>query len=108
MSKASSVRRPFSRILDRGMDQICLLHQHFVVLDFAKHPLSVVSWGHIRSTDIATFELNELLATNMQTIYRRRSGRDMFGLAIGRAHGRSGEGQIVDALWGTLTARVVW
>lgn len=44
--------------------------QHFVVLDFAKHPFSVVSRGHAESPDIPTFELDELLATKMETIYR--------------------------------------
>ena len=82
--------------------------EHFVVLDFAKQPFSVVSRGHAESPDIATFELDELLATKVETIYRRRNGRDLFDLAIGRAHGWSGAGQIVDALWRTLTAKVVW
>lgn len=45
--------------------------------------------------DIATFELDELLATKLRVLYQRRKGRDLFDLAMGRADKRSDAQRIV-------------
>ncbi len=69
--------------------------EHFSVLGLTKLPFSVGSRWYSGSADIATFELDELLATKMRALYQRRKGRDLFDLAMGLADGRSDAGRIV-------------
>ena len=71
--------------------------EHFAVLGFAKRRFSVESRWHSGRADIATFELDELLATKMRALYQRRKGRDLFDLATGLADGRSDAGRIAAA-----------
>ena len=59
------------------------------MLDFSKHPISVESRWYSGTTDIATAELDEPLATEMQAVYQRRTGRDLFDLAMGSADGEA-------------------
>ncbi len=71
--------------------------EHFAVLGFTKHPFPVESRWYSGQADIATYELDELLATKMRALYQRRKGRDLFDLAIGLADRRSDAGRIVAA-----------
>ena len=69
--------------------------EHFAVLGFTKRAFSVDSRGYSGMADIATFELDELLATKLRVLYQRRKGRDLFDLAMGRADKRSDAQRIV-------------
>ena len=69
--------------------------EHFAVLGFAKRQFSVESRWYSGQADIASFELDELLATKMRALYQRRKGRDLFDLAMGLGDGRSDAGRIV-------------
>ena len=71
--------------------------EHFAVLGFARRPFPVESRWYSGRAEIATFELDELLATKMRALYQRRKGRDLFDLATGLADGRSDAGRIVAA-----------
>ena len=70
--------------------------EHFSVLDLTKHPLSIESWRYSGSTDIATFELDQLLATKIRPLHQRRDGPGLFGMAMRRADKRSNAGRIED------------
>ncbi len=69
--------------------------EHFAVLGFTKRAFSVDSRGCSGMADIATFELDELLATKLRVLNQRRKGRDLFDLAMGRADKRSDAQRIV-------------
>ncbi len=71
--------------------------EHCAVLGFTKRPFSVESRWYRGRADIATFELDELLATKLRALYQRRKGRDLFDLATGLCDGRSNAGRIVAA-----------
>ena len=71
--------------------------EHFAVLGFTKRTFSVDSRWYTGTADIATFELDELLATKLRALYQRRKGRDLFDLAIGLNDERSNAGKIVAA-----------
>lgn len=69
--------------------------EHFAVLGFTKRAFSVESRWYSGMADIATFELDELLATKLRALYQRRKGRDLFDLAMGLADKRSNSERIV-------------
>ena len=71
--------------------------EHLAVFGFARRPFSVASRWYSGAADIATFELDELLATKLRALYQRRKGRDLFDLATGLADERSDAGRIVAA-----------
>ena len=71
--------------------------EHFAVLGLTKRTFSVDSRWYSGTTDIKTFELDELLATKLRALYQRRKGRDLFDLAIGLDDERSSAGKIVAA-----------
>ncbi len=71
--------------------------EHFAVLDLTKRPFLVESRWYSGRADIATFELDELLATKMRALYQRRKARDLFDLAMGLADGRSDARRIAAA-----------
>ena len=71
--------------------------EHFAALGFTKRPFSVASRWYSGRADIATFEIDELLATKMRALYQRRKGRDLFDLAIGLADEQFDAGRIVAA-----------
>ena len=71
--------------------------EHFAVFGFPKRRLSVESRWYSGSAEIATFDLDELLATKLRALYQRKKGRDLFDLAIGLADGRSDPERIVAA-----------
>ena len=67
------------------------------MLCFTKRAFSVDSRWYSGTADIATFELDELLATKLRAPYQRRKGRDLFDLAMGLADERSDAGWIAAA-----------
>ena len=71
--------------------------EHFAVFGFARRAFSVESRWYTRRADIATFELDELLATKLRALYQRRRGRDLFDLAMGLADKRSDASRIATA-----------
>ncbi len=71
--------------------------EHFAVLGLTKLAFCVDSRWYTGTADIATFELDELLATKLRALYQRRKGRDLFDLAIGLDDERSNAGRIVAA-----------
>ena len=72
--------------------------EHFAVMGFTRRAFSVDSRWYSGRADIATFELDELLATKLRALYQRRKGRDLFDLAMGLADERSDAGRIAAAL----------
>jgi predicted nucleotidyltransferase component of viral defense system len=56
--------------------------EHFSVYGFAKAPLVVDSRWFGGSSEIATYELDELLGTKLRALYQRKKGRDLFDLAV--------------------------
>ena len=71
--------------------------EHFAVLGFTDRPFPVESRWFSGQADIATFELDELLATTMRALYQLHKGRDLFLLAMEIADARSNPGQIAAA-----------
>ena len=71
--------------------------EHFAVLGFTRRRFSVESRWYSGQADIATFELDELLATKLRALYQRRKSRDLFDLAMGLADGQSDAGRIAAA-----------
>ena len=71
--------------------------EHFAVMGFTKRAFCVESRWFTGRADIATFKLDELLATKLRALYQRRKGRDLFDLAIGLDDERSNAGRIVAA-----------
>ena len=57
--------------------------EHFAVYGFRKVPFEVASRWFEGSCEIASYELDELLATKLRALYQRRQGRDLFDLATG-------------------------
>ena len=103
--KQSQGRVTFAyRFLSEGVPTIRLrlkveinTREHLAVLGFSKRPFSVESRWYSGQADIATFELDELLATKMRALYQRRKGRDLFDLATGLADGGSDARRIAAA-----------
>ena len=71
--------------------------EHFAVFGFTRRAFSVESRWYSGRADIATFELDELLATKLRALYQRRKGRDLFDLAMGLADERSDASRIATA-----------
>ena len=76
--------------------------EHFAVMGFTRRAFSVDSRWYSGRADIATFELDELLATKLRALYQRRKGRDLFDLAMGLADQRSDAGRIAAAFRGSM------
>lgn len=56
--------------------------EHFTVFGYKKISFTVDSRWFRGSAKIATYELEELLATKLRALYQRRKGRDLFDLAV--------------------------
>jgi len=55
--------------------------EHFALFGLTKVPFAVASRWFAGSSDIATYELDELLGTKLRALYQRKKGRDLFDLA---------------------------
>lgn len=62
--------------------------EHFTVFGLRRHRFDVNSRWFSGSSDIATYDLDELLGTKLRALYQRKKGRDLFDLA----HALSREG----------------
>ena len=60
--------------------------EHFNVLDWVDFPFSVKNDWFSGSTNIRTYNINELLGTKMRALYQRSKGRDLFDLNHSRLH----------------------
>ena len=69
--------------------------EHFSVLGYKEHPLSISSRWFSGSCTLKTFELEELLGTKLRALYQRRKGRDLFDLWLGLTEGRANPEEIV-------------
>ena len=54
--------------------------EHFSVYRLNSHPFSVESRWFKGSTNIFTYEIEELLGTKLRALYQRKKGRDLFDL----------------------------
>ena len=54
--------------------------EHFHVLPIKMEPFSVQSEWFTGSSLVATYQLEELMATKLRALYQRRKGRDLFDL----------------------------
>ncbi len=54
--------------------------EHFSIYGYKMVPFSVNSRWYLGTTEILTFELEELLGTKMRALYQRKKGRDLFDL----------------------------
>ena len=81
-SGCSSPRQPRLKVEITARD-------YFAVLDFSKHPISVESRWYFGRAYIATFELDEPLATAMQAFYWCCKGRNLSDLAMRLADGEA-------------------
>ena len=63
--------------------------EHLALLGHVRRSYSVRSRWFERTATIRTFELDELLATKLRTLYQRKKGRDLFDLMAGLEDGRS-------------------
>jgi predicted nucleotidyltransferase component of viral defense system len=71
--------------------------EHFSVFDVQRHAYEVESRWFTGRAQIATFELDELLATKLRALYQRKKGRDLFDLALALKGGRVDAARIVTA-----------
>lgn len=55
--------------------------EHFAVYGFKRIPFSVASRWFEGSSEINSYELDELLGTKLPALYQRKQGRDIFDLA---------------------------
>jgi predicted nucleotidyltransferase component of viral defense system len=54
--------------------------EHFQVLPLKTVPFSINSDWFKGTTDIITYEIDELMATKLRALYQRRKGRDLFDI----------------------------
>lgn len=55
--------------------------EHFTALGLKRHPFAVDSRWFKGSTEVSTYQLDELLGTKLRALYQRKKGRDLFDLA---------------------------
>jgi predicted nucleotidyltransferase component of viral defense system len=55
--------------------------EHFTEHGFRRMPFAVASRWFNGTSDITTYELDELLGTKLRALYQRRKGRDLFDVA---------------------------
>lgn len=71
--------------------------EHLAVFGFARRRFPVESRWFSGAADIATFELDELLATKLRALYQRRKSRDLFDLTAGLDDDRTDPRRVVAA-----------
>jgi len=69
--------------------------EHFAFDGIQKQSFTVDSRWFMGNCQIATFSLEELLATKLRALYQRRKGRDLFDLWTGLTIGKADSGRIV-------------
>jgi predicted nucleotidyltransferase component of viral defense system len=71
--------------------------EHFSVYGLTKVPFAVDSRWFSGRSDIATYELDELLGTKLRALYQRKKGRDLFDLAVALESGTVDPARIIAA-----------
>jgi predicted nucleotidyltransferase component of viral defense system len=71
--------------------------EHFAVFGFKKVSYAVASRWFEGSCEIASYELDELLATKLRALYQRSQGRDLFDLATSLHHPEATPVRIIKA-----------
>ena len=71
--------------------------EHFSVYDIIEKKFNVKSRWFSGECNIATFSLEELLATKLRALYQRSKGRDLFDLWYGLEYGKANESKIIPA-----------
>ncbi len=69
--------------------------EHFVVLDYHRHPLAVANPWFTGEASVTTYQLDELMGTKLRALYQRRKGRDLFDLWLGLSRGLLDPDQVV-------------
>lgn len=71
--------------------------EHFSLLGFRTVPFAVRSRWFDGTSEILTYDVNELLGTKMRALYQRKKGRDLLDLAVGLRRGELDPRQVVAA-----------
>lgn len=71
--------------------------EHFSVYGFIKSPFAVDSRWFDGSSEIATYELDELLGTKLRALYQRKKARDLFDLALALDNGAVDPARVIAA-----------
>jgi predicted nucleotidyltransferase component of viral defense system len=71
--------------------------EHFSVLGLTSVPFAVNSRWFTGAAEIATYTLDELLATKLRALYQRKKGRDLFDLAVALESATADPARIVAA-----------
>ena len=71
--------------------------EHFAVYGITRAPFAVTSRWFVGECEIDTYTLDELLATKLRALYRRKKGRDLFDLAVALKHAVVDPDRIVNA-----------
>ena len=69
--------------------------EHFAVLDYQRHPLSVTNPWFSGEAKVTTHRLDELMGTKLRALYQRRKGRDLFDLWLCLSRGLLDPDQVV-------------
>lgn len=70
--------------------------EHFAVLGVQNKPFALESPWFTGSCEVATFSLEELLATKLRALYQRRKGRDLFDIWLGLTEGQADPQRVVE------------
>ena len=70
--------------------------EHQSVFGLMSRPLAVDSRWFSGSSEVTTYELDELLATKLRALYQRKKRRDLFDLAMGRKIARVDPERVVE------------
>ncbi len=76
--------------------------EHFALLGYTATPFAVSSRWFTGSTDITTFEIDEMLGTKLRALYQRRKGRDLFDLATALENPVVNPARLIDAFSGYM------
>jgi predicted nucleotidyltransferase component of viral defense system len=71
--------------------------EHFAVYGLTRVPFTVASRWFEGSCQIASYELEELLATKLRALYQRKKGRDLFDLGLALEQSDADPARIVEA-----------
>jgi predicted nucleotidyltransferase component of viral defense system len=71
--------------------------EHFTVLGFHQYAFAVESRWFSGTSNITTYQLNELLGTKLRALYQRRKGRDLFDLWLGLTLGKANPQVVVQS-----------
>ena len=73
------------------------IQEHFTVYGYRHEPFNVESRWFSGSSQVKTFDLDELLATKLRALYQRKKGRDLFDLYFALNRGVVNPDRVVKA-----------